>query len=76
MKAIASSERKTLNLVEGMESRLLQDSSLPIPEGTLLRDFHESLEDVIIAFPLHSERPKAIPGGLANGESGQVLHYD
>jgi hypothetical protein len=76
MKAIASSERKTLNLVEGIEPRLLQDSSLPIPEGTLLRDFHQTLEDVIIAFPLHSERPKAIAGELADGESRQVLHYD
>jgi len=40
MKEVASSERRSLNLFDGMESRLLQDSNLPIPESAFLRDFH------------------------------------
>jgi len=74
MKEVASSERRSLNLFDGMESRLLQDPNLPIPESALFRDFHKSLEDVVITLPLHAERAQAVAGRLTYGESRQILH--
>ena len=76
MKDIASSERRSLTLVDGMESRLLQDPDLAIPESALLRDLHEPLEDFVVFLPLHAERPEAIASGLAYGESCEILHGD
>src|SRR2546427_66626 len=48
----ASSERRTSNFVEGMESGLLQDPQLALVERAFLRDFHETSKDPVVALSL------------------------
>src|SRR3989337_2190790 len=73
-KSRASSDRRSLYFVDGMESGLLQDANLALPECALLSDLHEAEENRAVALDLNPEGLYAVAGDVLHRKDRKRHH--